>query len=147
MVFILVSCSEEDDLGPPDEEFIGTYMVRDLSVVIDDAKIDSIVFSTQRNTTYRMMFYESSSADTVGSFCYCEGSMIDFGTAKVTFAPTLIIRENCDTLRIPRGLFEADFRTHGDTVYITKIIRDLERWGTGVDSTDYLYELKLLKTK
>ena len=116
-------------------------MVRDLSIVQSAAKIDSLIFTTQRNTTYRMMFYKSSPVDPLVNFCYCEGTLIDFGTAKVSFAPTTIIRENCDTLRIPRGLFEADFRTHGDTVYIEKHVTG----GSSSSSYDSLYQLKLLK--
>ena len=45
LILIYGGCSEEDDLGPPDEEFMGTYMVRDLGVVQASAKIDSVIFS------------------------------------------------------------------------------------------------------
>ena len=92
-----------------------------------------------------MLFYKSSSTDPLVDFCFCEGTMLDFGTAKVSFDPTTIIREHCDTLIIPRGLFEADFRNHGDTVYIEKSFQTISN--TGHIDADSLFRLKLIKIK
>ena len=144
MPLAFTSCDNDEDQGPPDEEFMGLYMVRDKTEVIDMAKIDSVIFSIQKNMTYQMDFYKSSPTDRLVDFCYCEGTLIDFGTAKVSFDPTFINKDNCDTLRIPRGLFEADFRTLGDTVYIERK-NTLDEDGQIV--FDSLFQLKLIKTK
>lgn len=143
---VFMSCSEEDDLGLPDEEFRGTYFVKAVDATIHEAKIDSVIFQTKRNITYSMLFYKSTPADQLVDFCFCEGTLLDFGTAKVSFDPTLIIRENCDTLRIPKGVFSADFRTHGDTVYIEKQALEVYTDINGnTISRDMIYRLKLIK--
>jgi hypothetical protein len=139
LIFSFTNCSKEDDLGPPNEEFMGVYTARDRSDVIDLAKVDSVIFAIQRNTTYDLIFFKSTPVDKLVDFCNCGGTLLDFGTGKASFDPTFIVRVNCDTLRIPRGEFGADFRNHGDTLYLER-----EVTGNGYDS---LYQFILLKVK
>lgn len=112
----LAAC-EEDDPGTSQERFHGTYMVRDLTLVIQARQIDSVRLTVTNNRFYSLFFYDAEGLDV--DFCDCEGGISDFGTNRVFFNPTNInyIEGHCDTLRIPRGEFAADFVTHGDTVY------------------------------
>ncbi len=131
--FLLIGCPDnQSNLGPENEEFVGTYMIRDSLIVESLAKIDSMRFSIVRNTTYSMQFFQADSLDEV-DFCDHSGTILDFGTAKAAFDPTSVSYNNCDTLNVPRGTFVADFINHGDTVWIYKNV-------SGTSLTDELYD-------
>ena len=137
-----VGCNNNDNnIGPANEDFFGTYMIRDLTVVQSAGQIDSVYLQIFGNISYDMTFYENvNSADQI-DFCNHGGTILDFGTGKVSFAPTLISDNNCDTLSIPRGTFTSDFVNHGDTIWIYRQITN----NTAIPPYDSLYILKLLK--
>jgi|GEM_PF-1798046 len=135
--FLMIGCSSSQNSSQPVvEEYKGTYMVRDTTEVISKAKIDSVTFTIRDYKVYSFNFYDAVNVD----FCDCEGSALNFGTNKITFDPTVITSSNCDSLRIPRGVFDADFVTHGDTVY-------MEKRGTIPNDLAHVnfFQLKLLK--
>ncbi len=140
--FLLIGCPDnQSNLGPSNEDFVGTYMIRDSLLVEELAKIDSIRFSVVRNTTYSLQFFQADSLDIV-DFCDHSGTILDFGTGKASFDPTSISYNNCDTLNVPRGTFVADFINHGDTVWIYKNVSGKDIAGTDYDS---LYIIKFLQ--
>ena len=139
---LLCGCNKKPDLSPENEDFYGTYLVRDLTVVQSAGSLDSVYFQIFKNTTYDMTFYENVNSADVIDFCDHGGTILDFGTGKVSFDPTLISRNpSCDTLNIPRGTFTADFVNHGDTIWISKRITN----NSSVPTYDSLFMLKLLK--
>lgn len=139
--FILGGCpNNSTDLGPADEEFVGTYMARDLKEVQQLAEFDSIFFSVIRGTTYSIDFLHAVNAQGDQGFCNHSGTILDFGTAKASFAPTSFSYSNCDSISIPRGTFVADFVNHGDTIWIYKQVTDT----ASPQKYDSLYILKLL---
>ncbi len=112
------------DLGPANEEFVGTYMARDLKEVAHLAVTDSIYFSVNRGTTYSIDFLNAENAQGEQSFCDHSGTIFDFGTGKASFVPTVVSYNNCDSSSIPRGTFAADFINHGDTIWLYKQVTD-----------------------
>lgn len=137
------ACSDEEDKTPPDEEYRGTYLVRNLGEVIDLAKQDSVTFKIRAGAYFDLHFYELNGPNDDVHFCDATGNLLDFGTGKVGFDPTHVFSNNCDTLRIPRGDFAADFKNHGDTVYIYKEVTVVK----GLETIDSLYRLVLLQVK
>ena len=137
LLLLPIGCNNEGNLGPANEEFVGVYLMRDTQIAMSE-KIDSVIFTVFRNTTFSMIFYEGEGSGKDVDFCNCQGNIIDFGTAKASFDPTSISYGNCDTLRIPRGLFSADFINYDSVIVIEK----REPYS---DVDDTLYQLILLK--
>ena len=142
IIFILVGCNNEADLGPQNEEFFGTYMARDLKLVEDAAFKDSVIFTVIRNTTYSMLFYDVSPGGDI-EFCSCEGTILDFGTAKASFDPTNITYTGQCSNRLPRGLFSADFINVPGEIHIEKRVQGTPAGGG--DAYDSLYQLILIQ--
>jgi len=139
---VFVGCPDnQSNLGSQNEEFSGTYMARDLKLVEALTAVDSINFTVIRSTTYRLDFYEGASSLDDIDFCDHTGTLLDFGTGKVSFDPTSITPNNCDTLKVPRGTFVADFINHGDTVWIYKQVTD----NAATPPYDSLYMMKIIK--
>ena len=140
--FILGGCpNNSSDLGPANEEFFGTFTVRDLKEVEQLAESDSIFFSVIRGTTYSIDYLNAANAQGDQSFCNHSGTIFDFGTAKASFVPTSLNYSNCDSASIPRGTFVADFINHGDTIWIYKQVTDT----AAPQKYDSLYMIKLMQ--
>lgn len=110
----LVACRNTDEPEVTVEEFRGSYYVRDLTLVEDEAKVDSLIFSVTNGHTYQMLFYDAPGTEV--DFCNCEGNLVNYGTQNVTFTLSDVHGYNCDSLRVPGGVFTSDFVSHGDTV-------------------------------
>ncbi len=142
VIFILSSCTEDNDqLGPENEEFVGTYMSRDLTLTENFILFDSVRFSIVQNTTYRMDFYELITGRDSIAFCDHGGTLLDFGTAKVSFDSTIFPNGSCDNLSLPRATFVADFINFADTIVITKQVTD----DNASPPYDSIFVLKLIK--
>lgn len=115
-------CEEEDNAlnDPYIERYTGTYMYRDTTKVMDLAKIDSVDYTVTDGYTYSMSFWAMGPTDDV-DFCDHQGRL-ETNTANIMeFEPVIQLSSNCDSLRIPRGDFNTDYRTHApDTIYIEK---------------------------
>ena len=122
--------STDSDDDPESEVFQGIYIVRDLTIVEDARLVDSVLMTVTNNRNYALFFWDADGLFV--DFCNCEGSIFDFGTNLAVFNPRFVQAGNCDTVRIPRGEFVADFVTHGDTVYFEQ------------RSIDSLFQLQLL---
>lgn len=142
-LLLWAACSDEDDVGAPDESFRGTYLVRNLGEVKIMAKNDSLTLKIRKNTTFEMHFYGLEGTSDDVNFCDVSGTIVDFGTQLIGFEPTFVFSGNCDTLRVPRGNFVGDFKTHGDTIYITKNVTV----NTGSETIDSIYQLILLQAE
>ncbi|UCE23709.1 MAG: hypothetical protein JSU74_10465 [Candidatus Zixiibacteriota bacterium] len=104
------------------ENFTGTYVVRDVTVAMQ-MKRDSVTFTITDGLTYSMRFRKVSDIDDL-DFCGCDGRLERYTGNLFTFVPLVNIGSNCDTLRIPRGDFNADYQTHSPEIYIEKTIGD-----------------------
>jgi hypothetical protein len=136
LAFLTTGCGGDDAAvdTPYVEHFKGTYLVRDVTEVIMMAKWDSVTFTVTDGYIYTMRFYPLSTSDQSVDFCGCDGRLDKYTSNTIGFSPNLYLGSNCDTLRVPRGDFTADYATHRpDTVYIEK------RLG------DSLYQLVVLK--
>lgn len=142
-LMVWAACSDEDDLGPENEEFRGTYLVRNLGEVKDLAKQDSVTLKIRKNIAFEMHFYGLNGINDHIDFCDASGTIVDFGAQIIGFDPDFVFSGNCDTLRIPRGDFIGDFKTHGDTVYITKNVSV----SNGSETIDSIYQLVLLQVE
>lgn len=121
ILIILVGCNNREQASQTViEEFQGIYIARDTTIVIDSQKKDSVILSIKNSRAYSLLFYDMGIVD----FCNSEGTVGDFGSNNIIFIPTKINVNNCDSLRLPRGEFNADFITHGDTIYFEKRISD-----------------------
>ena len=135
---LMSGCENEPDLGPQDEKFVGTYLVRDLTRTVDEILEDSITFSVIKNTTYDMtMFYHIRG---LNEMCSNSGTILDFGTAKASFDPTNIASNNCQN-RSPFGTFAADFINYPGEIHISKSVQGTDAQNVYYDSL-YLIILK-----
>ncbi|KAA3632027.1 MAG: hypothetical protein DWP97_11875 [Calditrichaeota bacterium] len=133
----LTGCENEPDLGPQDEKFVGTYLVRDLTLTEDEILEDSITFRVIRNTTYEMsIFYHIRG---LNEMCSNSGTILDFGTGKASFDPTNVAGNNCQN-RAPFGTFAADFINIPGEIHITKSVQGTDAQNVYYDS---LYQIIL----
>lgn len=143
---VVISCSEDEaDLGPENEFFVGTYMARDIFEVEMLAEIDSVNFSIDRGTKYSFDFFEYSNLTNSITFCDHSGTILGFGTGIAQFDPTSITYLECDTATIPRGIFTADFVTHGDTIWLYKEVKHIPEPPLSDTLYDSLFLLKLIQ--
>ena len=126
---VVIGCEEEDDTHTGSESFRGTYLVENPSIV--GVKIDSVTLTVERNERYRFVHYPYRPGRDV-NFCNSSGAVEEFGTNIATFFPESIDGAECDTIRIPRDMFIADFRNHGDTIHMDR------------DDDTLVYEIRLL---
>lgn len=118
---VLGSCGDDKTAVAPDVDvYRGTYTVRDLTLVIDAQKKDSILFLVSGGKSYDMFFWNVG----LKEFCDCEGIISGMSSSTITFTPTDTIMADCDAVRIPSGGFDADYATHGDTIYFEKRVGD-----------------------
>ena len=127
---VVFGCNNEQDLGPENEEFVGTYLVRDLTIADSELK-DSIIFNVKRNTTYSMFIYHHISG--TREMCSNSGTILDFGTGKASFDPTSVDTNGTCQNRAPFGTFQADFINHPGEIHITKSVK-------GVNSQNEIYD-------
>lgn len=106
----LFACSGEDNGTQSvfEVDLIGTYHVTYSAVVGN--KSDSVLLSITANT------YSASHFGPDPRFCNSEGVITDYGTPLVTLSRQTVLGSGCDSLRIPEGTFEADYRSRGDTI-------------------------------
>ncbi len=122
MLLLAGSCHNNGTGSQPvTENFRGTYSVKQTSVVGE--KKDSLLLAVTDNAKFSFHFYPTSSND-VTEYCDCEGSVYDWGSNRITFNPTQIFGGNCDSKRVPSGLFNADFVSHGDTIIFSRSSND-----------------------
>lgn len=126
---LLIGCKEEDSTAERLESFRGTYLVENPSVV--GVKIDSMTMTIENNVRYRFVHYPFRPGREV-NFCNSSGAVEEFGTNSAIFFPESIDGAECDSIRIPRDMFIADFRNHGDTIYLDR------------DDDKLVYEIRLL---
>lgn len=105
------------------ESFVGRYLVRSTSQVILMAKIDSTNLTITDGVAFAMNFWPMDEVDEL-DFCACEGELPVYTSQIVDFSPLLFHQANCDTMRVPRGEFTADYVTHGDTIYFERRVGD-----------------------
>jgi len=112
LCLVIAGCSKSgDNVGPIAEiDLIGTYTVAHSALV--GQKSDS-VFITIINTTYTTTHFGPDPR-----FCDVQGTIVDYRRAKVDLVPDEIFVGGCDSLRIPRGTFDA--RYAGDTVILER---------------------------
>ena len=129
LVVVLAACRGEPEIEPP-VTYRGTYTFDVRSVV--GSKVDSVTMTVSDGRRYSLIHYGISPTARV-NFCNSGGNVYNFKTMIVMFEPTVISSGNCDTLHIPRGDFQADSRTHGDTTWFDRV------------SGDSVFSLRLLK--
>ncbi len=109
-------------LEPTTETFRGTFAVHHPAMVGSDKK-DSISLHLSNNRDYILDHFSDPSGG-VQEFCGSSGGVSGFGKSLAIFTPEHILDINCDSLRIPSGQFNADFRNHGDTIYMDRTSGD-----------------------
>ncbi len=123
LAVLVLGCGGDNSTDSPFiETFTGTYTVRDVTVAMQMKK-DSVTFTITDGLTYSMRFRQLSGIDDL-DFCGCDGRLDRYTGNLFTFVPLTNIGSNCDTLRIPRGDFNADYQTHSPEIYIEKTIGD-----------------------
>ncbi|MEW6412604.1 MAG: hypothetical protein AB1483_09045 [Candidatus Zixiibacteriota bacterium] len=123
---MIAGCGKDDpaDSEPLIETYTGTYMTRNTTEVIGLAKKDSVTFVITDGIFYSMTFREVSSTDQLVDFCDHEGTLNLYTGTVMDFVPEVFLTSNCDTLRVPRGPFTLDFRTHEPEIYVEKSVGD-----------------------
>ncbi len=106
------------------ETYTGTYLVRNTTEVIGLAKQDSVTFVIIDGLSYSFNFREIDTGDQQVDFCDCDGRLDAYTSSMMDFVPQIFLTSNCDTLRVPRGEFSLDFRTHAPEIYIEKTVGD-----------------------
>lgn len=120
LVFVLAACRGEPETEPP-QTYRGTYTF-DISSVVG-GQTDSVTLTVTDGRRYSLIHYGVTPTARI-NFCSSSGNVYNFKTMTVVFEPTIISAGNCDTLRIPRGDFRADSRTHGDTTWFDRVSGD-----------------------
>lgn len=124
LILAAVGCKKDPPAYEPYvESFVGLYTVRDRTQVILMAKIDSTHLTITDGVAYAMSFYAKDEVDDL-DFCACEGELDTYTSNLVDFRPLAFFQSNCDTLRVPRGDFTADYVTHDDTIYFERSVGD-----------------------
>ena len=121
LAVVICGCDKEDPLYTPYVvSYEGTYMLRDTTVVIAAATIDSVAFRITDGVMYTLRFYKLDQTDQV-NFCDCDGRLGENTSALMTFVPSVVIYTGCDSMMIPRGDFTPDYVNHRpDTVYFER---------------------------
>ena len=127
LLLAVVGCEEEED-DPITEQFVGTYRVYDPAIVGE--KLDSVSLTVEENTHYQFVHYRVRPGAVI-DFCSNSGTVNGFGTNIAVFHPQTIDVGGCDSIRVPRDTFVADFVNHGDTIYFDR------------DEDTLVYELRL----
>jgi len=120
-VLLLAACGEEDEVEMTVESFSGTYAVGHASIVGE--KRDSVILIVTNGREYTVDNYPSVTGGNT-QICSSAGGISGFGTSRAVFTPRSKFGSNCDTTRVPSGEFVADFRSHGDTVYLDRTSSD-----------------------
>lgn len=118
----LVSCNNKGsgaDLGHTTSTYQGLYYATDDSTNISLKKTDSVEFVLVDNQSYSIYFFPHQS--TSATFCDHTGTVSGFDTNNILFFPDAVDYVNCDSVRIPRGQFSADYVTVPDTIIIQQI--------------------------
>ncbi len=116
LLAVLIGCEKDED-EPITEQFVGTYRVYDPDVVGE--KLDSVNLTVEENTRYELIHYPVRPGRTV-DFCSSSGTVDGFGTNIAVFHPQPIDAVECDSIRVPRDTFVADFVNHGDTIHFDR---------------------------
>jgi len=128
LLLVAAGCSDDESVSSKTETYSGTYSVQYPATMYE--KTDSVVLRIT-GASYEVDHYRVQ-PNAEQYFCSSEGAVTGFGTNATTFSPTAWSGSNCDTLRLPSGLYEADWRTHGDTVWLDR------------NSNDTLFQFRLL---
>ena len=127
---IFIGCGkDEEQEDSKTEQLVGTYRVYNPDIVGE--KIDSVTLTIENNIRYRFVHYPFRQGWAV-NICNSSGIVEEFGSNFATFFPDSIDGFDCDTIHVPRDLFTADFRYHGDTIHMDR------------DDGTLLYEIRLL---
>lgn len=116
LTLLFVGCEKDED-EPITEQFVGTYRVYDPDVVGE--KLDSVSLTVEENTRYELIHYPVRPGRTV-DFCNSSGIIDAFGTNLAVFHPQTIDFGGCDSIRVPRDTFVADFVNHGGTIHFDR---------------------------
>ena len=128
LAVLIVGCEKDED-DPITEQFVGTYRVYDPAIVGE--KLDSVNLIVDENTRYQFVHYRVRPGSEI-DFCHSSGIVDGFGTNLAVFHPQTIELGDCDSIRVPRDTFVADFVNHGDTVHFDR------------DDGSLVYELRLI---
>ena len=120
-LLFFLACSEEDEVETTVESFTGTYAVGHASIV--GQKRDSVILIITNGREYTVDNYPSVTGGNT-EICSSAGGLSGFGTSRAVFTPRSKFGSNCDTTRVPSGEFVADFRSHGDTVFLDRTSSD-----------------------
>ena len=123
LAILCLACEDEPTpLETTSETFRGTFAVHHPSMVGGDKK-DSVSLYLTNNRDYVLSHFSDIPCG-VQEICDTSGGVSGFGTSLAIFTPEYTASLNCDTLRIPTGRFNADFRNHGDTIYLDRTSGD-----------------------
>lgn len=122
VVSVLAGGCQDEEVEQTREVLRGTYFV-DHPAFVGGEKTDSLTMTVTDNRSYVLNHYPDPSGDDV-EFCGSSGTLGAWGGTLVTFSPDQTFGANCDAARVPRGQFQADFRTHGDTIHLDKTVAD-----------------------
>jgi len=115
-------CGGDEEVEPTVEPLLGTYTVSHPAIVGSE-KRDSVILVITNGREYTVDHYPAVTGG-VTEICSSSGGISGFGTGLAVLTPRRTSGTNCDTVRIPRGEFVADFRNHGDTVYLDQTSND-----------------------
>ncbi|MFH1687639.1 MAG: hypothetical protein ABIE70_08985 [bacterium] len=118
---VLISCGDKH-LESTVETYRGTYHFEHPANV-GASKTDSVIFTLTDKHNYHFDHFSDVGSQVV-EICSSSGTVQNFGSNVAVFDPETIDYGNCDTLRIPRGLFAADFISHGDTIWLDRVSND-----------------------
>ena len=105
----LNGCSNRDDQSNVNETLYGRYLVREMTNVIGPEKNDSVMVVVE-GSSYRISHFDSPVV------CPSYGSIEGFGGSAVTLTPIAFEGSQCDSLRIPHGVFSAEYP--GDSIIL-----------------------------
>lgn len=122
LIYIYVGCTDngfDNTKGHTIQTYYGIYVATDDSTNIAMRKTDACELTVIDNYKYTFQF-SNINADPK-ELCDHNGTVFGFGSNKVAFYPDEIIYQNCDSFRIPRDTFNADFINNADTIIINQI--------------------------
>jgi hypothetical protein len=109
LLAVVVSCQKSNE--PPEqvsESWFGQYYAKKIGFSVD--KLDSVELAIYGDS-YSLFHYAGPGGSNPVDFCNSNGTLIGYGTNRVTLVPTDTIGTNCDGLRMPQGELSARYPT------------------------------------
>ncbi len=134
LVFLWAGCSKNVDQPPSVETFQGSLFVYREQEPTPD--IDDVIFTVE-GSEYNLNHLTSNSG-----LCSSGGRVDNFGSNRITLTPVYVLPSstNCDSLHIPKGVFNARFQ--GDSLILGP---NTITYDTGASAKTFTFHFLLTK--